>query len=399
MTSSPSVPRWHKTLCAVLIPLAVLRSAHYVIPFIRTHWLFSYEFGFLKRGLPGELLRLAGISTDGHAMDVIALVLFLVVAAALLRVFSIPIRKNPDFIGAWIFFLWAGTSSATLQRFAWDSGRYDGVGILLMLAGISISRKGHGSFHSLMLNILLGLLMLLIHEGQLLMFIPMMLAFWVNETSSSKEARWSMVDVGCAVFAFLLLTGAAVAISQLGQLQTLTLSDYLHHLQTRDPAANNLAAQIPLRNLAENQRYTLSLSFRKTILPHHILFLFGSTPLLVLWFRRFLSIFLRPSINDVPTTLISKFSITLILFLTAIAPLSLYLLAIDHFRWWALAFCNLFILEALLNRESKIPSITDFCKQNAVWIYACVACSLLLGSYGDTDSFALFKFLIGHFRT
>jgi len=86
----------------------VLRSARRVIPFIHTHWAFSYEHGFLKRGLVGECLSRMGLLPVPFTVEIFSLCLFLAVAACLLWRFRVFARHAPRHPGAFLFLLWGG---------------------------------------------------------------------------------------------------------------------------------------------------------------------------------------------------------------------------------------------------------------------------------------------------
>ena len=65
-------PRWWACAWSILIALSALRGLRFAHDYARVHWLLHYDFGFVKRALPGALVRpLLRGKTPGEINDVI----------------------------------------------------------------------------------------------------------------------------------------------------------------------------------------------------------------------------------------------------------------------------------------------------------------------------------------
>ncbi len=67
----------------------------------------------------------------------------------------------------------------------------------------------------------------------------------------------------------------------------------------------------------------------------------------------------------------------------ALAPLSLYLLATDYYRWWSVAITNLFIVFAYLAvRGHDETSLADAVERSPVIVACILGVSLVFGPLG-----------------
>jgi hypothetical protein len=387
-----------------LILLAILRSARTAIPFIQTHWAFSYELGFIKRGLMGEILRKLSLSPTPFTVNLISLILFAAVAVCLLFHFSTFTRTHPQHPGSWLFLLWAGTSPATLQRFAWDSGRFDGLGLLALCTGIAWINRPEtcGRLTAYLPLLILAPLLILIHEAQLVMFIPLWLTWTLHQFNSASQPSASQsATLGkhlCSsvstcgshlsfpatrllmpALLFFACTALAIHVSNISVLHGITHPEYIQHLETTGATVCPLAAEIPFRNVRENWIYNLGLVFRTTVLPYHILYLAGMFPAGLLFLRIFRTI--RPHVPDL-----------LLLLLACSTPLTLYAIGLDHFRWQALTLLNLFLLLIWLSDDPRVRTdLLDCITQNRKLVYLSTLSAFITGSLGDFRSFALLE--------
>ncbi|MCC5848999.1 MAG: hypothetical protein JJU29_13030 [Verrucomicrobia bacterium] len=243
--------------------------------------------------------------------------------------------------------------------------------------------KGRGYGSGLLLVVLLGGLSLLIHEAQLLMFWPMVLLWLVldcPEVAMRKRRACLAVMVwgGLALF--------AVWITEFGVITTMSHEAYVGTLGQSGSPVNSLAAEIPFRDVSKNLGYTLGLTFRSTVLPHHLFIFLGALPLGVVLAKLFCR--LRDEVPEFPLYLMA-----------CCAPLSLYAVGLDHFRWWALALTNVFLLFSWLAAQPRVRvCLLDACVANRKWIVAAVLMSLLLGSTADTGSYAGVEALVRYLR-
>jgi hypothetical protein len=172
---SGSAPSWGRGGVALLVVLLVFVGLKYlgtVSPWKLTHWLFSYELGFVKRGLVGTLMQgfSSGGVVSGEAVVAAALAfaaLFLLALGALAYpVFAGPQRQRALAIGI------VALLSPGVGFLLADLGRFDIVNLTLcllaLLLAISLGRFPVGLF------VAVSILALGIHEAALLLCLPML---------------------------------------------------------------------------------------------------------------------------------------------------------------------------------------------------------------------------------
>jgi hypothetical protein len=128
--------RW--VVLLIIAGLVVVRSLREVGNHKMTTWILDYEYGFIRRGFAGEIIsRTFGTGTP-MLLTSLSLMVMGILVCALLYTFMLPARADDTRTGAWLFALVAVTHSSTLQHFAYDLGRFDQIGILLMLACLAL---------------------------------------------------------------------------------------------------------------------------------------------------------------------------------------------------------------------------------------------------------------------
>jgi hypothetical protein len=152
--------------------LCILDSRH-AWDWIYTHWLYDYHFGFMKRGLVGELLRIAFASQTIVPLEIVKVfswIIFLLNATLFLYFFDQIRRLTKTYnerlhlVGFFAFCLLAPTF---IRNFAYDLGRFDQISCLLFLA--------QWFNPALWLTALLSIPMILIHENYIFIFLPAIL--------------------------------------------------------------------------------------------------------------------------------------------------------------------------------------------------------------------------------
>jgi hypothetical protein len=166
---------------------------------------------------------------------------------------------------------------------------------------------------------------------------------------------------------------------------TLEVDEYIKHLGSKGIVVDSLAAQIPLRDLNGNFRYHYGLVFRPMVAVHHIVFIAGSFPLLFIAF----SIFRKGLAHTRRKTWIIEHMATL-------SPLALYIIGLDHFRWWAAALTNLFLLWAthMASASGSGHWLFRFFEEKRKWILVSIVFAFVSGSLGDFNSFALWDWAV-----
>ncbi len=168
--NSQALIRCHRLRCYIYFLLVVILFLVIDKVYIEWKWahiFFSYEYGFLKRGLIGELLRLTKIPTSLDNFKILSVLMLVGITTAFFNI----IKKEPTivFIGFSLIFF---CSPLLLKNLVYDWGRFDQIAImvvLLQLLWIGDARKS---------NYLLfcSPLLIFIHEATLLWAFPTILA-------------------------------------------------------------------------------------------------------------------------------------------------------------------------------------------------------------------------------
>lgn len=137
-----------------------------------THFLFNYEYEFLKRGFIGEMWRLSGISINPERVALFSQSSFWALFLLMAGLFYQVVRIEPDRKVLWLFFLLLMTHSAFMPHFYVDVGRFDTQNYLLFLLAIFLIFKLESCLLAHFLTSLLLVMMLLIHEAVFFMFFP-----------------------------------------------------------------------------------------------------------------------------------------------------------------------------------------------------------------------------------
>ncbi len=216
-------PRDALTILLTVGGLAALRCVKPVGTFRMTHWAFTYEHGFIKRGLVGEIVSCVFGPVTPTIITFLSSGAMLLLASVLVYLFISPALKS-ERVGAWLFAIVAVTHSATIPHFVFDLGRFDQINLLILLGCLFILSRPSPV---LRLTVLppLCLIGLLIHEAFFFMFLPLIFAVWIYE----ERVEWiwpkSLVLVG--------LVASTWAISTYGSVANFTLEDYTALLQDR----------------------------------------------------------------------------------------------------------------------------------------------------------------------
>ena len=171
-----AMPVWLMLIWALAVTLA--RTLRYPNDFAMSHWLLGYQFGFIKRGLPGEILRqsslLFGFPITAAVITLCAALCFglFVMALTILvkRLLNQP-GANPSVILAVLVLL----TSPWMTMMGHTFGYYDSLFYALGFTSLWCLFTEH-----ILLACILQALALLIHESSLcLLFIPFLFNWWM----------------------------------------------------------------------------------------------------------------------------------------------------------------------------------------------------------------------------
>lgn len=368
-------PKLVQCFLIFLAIFTILRSIKSVSNYRLTQWLFNYQEGFLKRGLPGALLQWLHIPVNRESLTAISFILFALVTITFgLSIFRV--YRNANYAGwAFIFFILALMNPGTLPHFAHDIGRFDGMGLILFILGLLTIEKLSSAI-SLPIVLAISIIMLLTHEAFFFVYLPPLLAFWVFKGTTIYKWIW-------AIGAFALLFVATYLISTHGVLRTdAEFNSLLSKKQAEigswvDPVS---LVVIKSASLKENFELTLKNAGSKDKVIDHIkLLLFLLVPMYLVF-----GSYIRRLRRSLP----NRLEVT-VLFLSLFSALGLYPLGYDHFRWWALILTNFFVVSAFVTLHSPVAQriLAEEIHKRHKQVVALVILSSILGALSTYYAF------------
>lgn len=353
----------------ILVVILFIHSANYdfsfklsVHEYLYTSWLFNYDYGFMRRALPGELLSLLNFENDYKTVRAISAVIFFI----LFSLFSLFLIKSLDKIkvenvylySACILFLSFSTSQWLLEL-----GRFDQfiqIFQLIFLVVILKSRNLIISFFSLLVFIVLSAL---IHEAALIIFIPTLLLIFFIEFKNKA--------ITLLLSAILIV--AIVLMIKFGQI-SVWQSNQILEIYKDNRSLDQYAVRTTILGLWDNVLSSYYSFFdHKTYIPL----------LLSL-------VFLYPVWSFIRHVFYKK--VYLLLLLPTLTPLGLSFIAFDYYRWIALALFNITVLLFYLINTEKVnlSVIREYFIKNKRNFIVYAAICLLLGPLGVVRVFPNF---------
>lgn len=342
-----------ETLLILCIFLIVVANSFSIIRnnvFSEMQWtVFTYEFGFIKRGLIGEILRFVFGRPDRQVVIVLS---YIVAGAALfalsylyLRPYTHAAPENKPQI--WLFAILALSHFSTLQFTLFDTGRFDQFGIIFMALSIAAIEHWKG-LKAAGAIFLLSLVAVLIHEAYFLLFFPLVFSYWVfkDENKAGK------------IIAFLLISAAVAYIGLYGNLKhTISRQDYIHHLvSTYGAWISKQPVWILYTTTAQHLRVTTSNFTLPIFYKVHAIWFMALLPSLIIFYKMF-----RLLYASLAEQRSGKHPVVMVLlFLSPFSPLLMYFLGIDFGRWLSVCVINIFIFLSLF-----LCSNSDYAQQCA----------------------------------
>lgn len=313
-----------------------------------THWLFTYDFGFAKRSLIGEVYSWVVIEPSVINIGFTYLIASFFVVTLLLFLFnrlSVTAFAEGDashlhslyFI---VFFCMALSSPSFIQQVLFDAGRFDVFGWLLLLgATISIVRTSRAV--SFVCMLVASALAIMIHEALVVWIFPSMVAIWYwYHGKVLADLRAPLV---AAVFLFVV---TLVTISSSFQ-DSMTFEEARTFLENRSQGnfgVSETSLAVQFRSVADNLEYTAERSWSVV----RLFSLFIGLTFVCVCLIAFLLIF--GSINPKPKLMLFVFLASFL------APLLLFAFGHDQGRWLSMICANIIIAHScLLVRLRDVP--------------------------------------------
>ncbi|WP_277811562.1 hypothetical protein [Chromohalobacter canadensis] len=355
-------------------PDLFLNGISYLSDWKYTHYLFNYDDGFVKRGVIGESLK----TLVGYiSYDLVNFVSYVSLGGLSFLFFlfvSKPYVGYGGRFGAFLLMIFAATSPATLQHFAFDVGRFDLIiYIVFILIVLSIKFLAERSVYATFVTVVAGLsFAVLVHEAAFFMILPLTLVFW-NYIDPSKKG---FVFQGISFAAIFFMT---FLVSTRGGYSALGFEDHLEVLRGvyGDRVVSSSLAVIHNSSLEENIDRTIRLGFSFPRLVHHGALVFFMMPFAYMMYKLYMSIRGQADLR------------VKLIFIASLSPLSLYPLGQDHFRWWSLAITNivLSICFIVLSDKAIRDGILSFFEDRVRLVSFVVLFGFVSGPLGVTESF------------
>ncbi|RLZ10290.1 sel1 repeat family protein [Acinetobacter sp. 2JN-4] len=354
-----------------LIVIVFIHSNIYSFDFtIRLHdylysqWVFSYDYGFVRRALPGEILSFLGIDpTYRHVrlVSIILLIILFYLFARITYIFFNKLKFNDKYII--LFSLCVFSLSFITSQWIRELSRFDHIGQIILLISVLLILKNIKKSIVLTFILLTLPIMALTHEAMLIFFVPTLAFIYYQKYRNISH----IFLIGAESF-ILLVT--VVIYGKMSTFQVNSIIENFMYYEHFQP----YAVSTSLLTLKENFVTNYQTFFEtKAYLKIFFTFLFCSPILL----------FIKKSTD--------KKNFLLILFFSA-SPLALTLIAFDYIRWIALFLFNLsviFMSLAIMNNISRDLIASNFINFKKL-IYSYSIVSLLLGPLGIGSTFINF---------
>ena len=339
-----------------------------------THWLFDYKFGFVKRGLIGSLISFLNPHPTLRFLFITAYIVQAVVLILLLFYSTDFLKKDKD-MAPLLFVIFFLGSSATIQRLNWDFGRFDHIGIIVLLFLLYIFKLKQPFLK--WIAVPLCILGILVHESFFLMFFPFILAIATYSLRKIPKQKFTItlaIIVSIAFIAILVFAGISPP----------DKAEYLAYLTTKtdfDIPQDN-PVNILYIGFKDNVKMTLGRLFTKATLVQHILLAVWQLPTLIVLF------FVVRSLYQVAKKMKEQTYFVFML-IGAASPLALYPIGFDFYRWIAIALLNIFLLIFFLSQEEiYFQGVKNAIAQLKPLLLICIAVNIFAGPIG-IDGYSL----------
>ena len=317
--------KWLYRVSLLVLVFTALRGARFPSLWTYSHYLFNYEFGFVKRGLIGEIVRL--IDSDFiRSYDffyifssTILLIDLMLIAIVLKRLFH---KGDIALIG--IGFCYA--SSVAVVFLVHTIGYFDHIGLMIVLIMIllrSVKQK-------LVIGIISLPVLLLIHEALIVIFGPLIAMIILLETNKKNKIQFVLM------FVYLLFVGVS----------TLIVSDSTISVSNSELMQYQIENKTKIR--LESEAFDVlhkSISNNKNMMLTY--WKFGESYRLLLYsivvtlpFLMIVILFLRLNFSIIKYQNLRK----KVVVYCSLSPLLLLLVAYDVFRWFTMSLTLAFLI-------------------------------------------------------
>ena len=318
--------------------VTILKAIRLPNGFAKIHWLTSYDYGFVKRGLMGSiakpLILMNGKSGAEQIINVIGIVLFVLLCAVLLWL-SMRIVVNSSFNRSSIILILIFIASPYVVMSAHLVGYYDGLVIMISFAACLAVLKNHNIYAAMIL--LIGVF---VHETIMLIGFPVTIFLalykYIQENDMLNKKKLisdfimkSIVLIVVPVIAFIVL----VVVQELSSVssQHSSITAYLKSFNFPDVSVQKIEAAFftSFSDFVKNEsRY-----FPGRVFSLRYLLIIGVP----------LALMLNYAWENIKGSMHSALLFVLIL-ISSLVPLLMHLIAYDMARIWTYPLISLFMI-------------------------------------------------------
>lgn len=374
MCEEESDETWRRALVFfLLLSFSVMTNWGVFTDWNYTQWLFDYDFGLIKRGLAGQLATSVGLVRSYANVRALCAVLALSLAATLWLLFTRIAAVDRKRTGGWLFALFWLTHPCTLPHYFFDMGRLDTLSLLICtLAVLGILHAKQRP--ALAIAVLASTSLILVHEANALLFVPLLFACWLH----SSWSRLVVLDWVAAALGLGWLAWLELKIGSIAGVPGFTLDTFHKHLQAGSEHIDLFAVEPLFRSPGDNYTYSAGYLNHVEFVMNMLFFVLGLAPSFVLIYHMG-----KAAYADVKLRLPD-----LVLVGAVVSPLVVSAVAADYFRWLAISLTNVGLALVVVARNNGTADrLCQSTFRNKGLLFTCLALHCALGGVAHDSSF------------
>ena len=324
-----------------ILGLSILRGIRFPNIWSYSHFLFNYEFGLVKRGLIGEIIKHFNspwLSSYDFFVIVSALILIANIVLLSLLIRDLLNSKNWVLIGCSVMFV----SSLAVVFLSHSIGYFDHIGLLITLVTIKIN-----SFSKKVLFLLPSLTFaLLVHEAIAIIFFPvifMSLLFDMQAENKRHQFTWLILLSTLVVIFTWFVSNSTIKKSEAREMYS--------NLQTKTGyALRKDAFNVLHRRGKDNLIIMNKIWFQAKRLHQLIESLLVILPVLLTFM--YLTIYMLKKSN-------TKIYLVILAILASLSPQLLHVFGWDMHRWNTLTITTSFLIWYVVYRSRNRLLLTE----------------------------------------
>ncbi len=316
---------WFLVALALML-LTVLKGIRFPNIWSYSHFLFNYEYGFIKRGLVGAFFEIFNnpifLSYEFFFyFSSVIFVLNMVLIASL--VFHLMVSKNMVLVGCGLVFV----SSIAIVYLSHFIGYFDQIGLLATLVLLKLN-----SFRiQVIFTILVFPIILLIHEASLVLFFPILfMSLLFKACSTNRNIRLTVLAISSLV---LLTMTVFISNSQLEKNEATEL--YSRAQSESNVQLRKDAFYVLHRSMEDNTKIMNKMWQKKQRTNSFIDTCFVTLPISILFIIISFRVLQQANV---------PLGIRLLAVLASNSPLTMHFFAWDMERWNTLAITSSFLI-------------------------------------------------------